>query len=175
MICSRSCTHQFHLSSLSHLPPTFNFNCTPIHNPPAFWMLPKTRKTTAASSNTPHPSHSSPPKTWKRMNLAAGNETLQKKSKLLMSVDRFQHWKIHFLQAWLKSSIWLHKSITASYLESKSLMFDSNTFSILHPIARSRPLSINNLHPIRLEVGVLCTWGIGLWHERIRTSRTKIV
>ena len=60
----------------------------------------------------------------------------------LMSINNFQQWKIHFQQAWLKSSIWLHKSITGYYLESKSLMFDSDTFSIPCPIARSRPSGI---------------------------------
>ena len=82
MICSRSCTHQFYLSS------TFNFNHTPIHNPQAFQMPPKTCKTTAASCNAPHLSHPSPPKTWKRTNSATGDETSQKKSKLSVTVEQ---------------------------------------------------------------------------------------
>ena len=82
MICSRSHTHQFHLSS------TFNFNCTPIHNLPAFRMLPKTCKTTTTSCNAPHPSHLSPPKTRTRTNLAAGDETSRKKSKPSVTVEQ---------------------------------------------------------------------------------------
>ena len=80
-----------------------------------------------------------------RKNISTTHRTLLKKRMkptMVMSVDNFQQQKIHFWQAWLKSSIQLHKSITGYYLESKSLMFDSDTFSIPHPIARSRPLGI---------------------------------
>ena len=60
----------------------------------------------------------------------------------LMSIDYFWQQKIHFRQAWLKSSIWLHKFITGYYLESKSLMFDSDMFLIPCPFTRSRPWGI---------------------------------
>ena len=65
---------------------------------------------------------------------------------MLMSINYFQQyfqqWKIHFWQAWLKRSIWLHKSITGYYFESKLLTFDSDMFLISHPFARLRPSGI---------------------------------